>query len=65
MVEVTSPIKGTYLVHAQRPPWGKSEVSGIAVYHFRNGTWLCERCGAPQNTSRGDCLHVLFVKKTL
>jgi hypothetical protein len=65
MTTVTSPAKDTYLVHAERPPWGKNEVCGVAVYHYRNGTWLCERCGTPEGTTNEDCLHIIIVKESL
>jgi len=65
MTSVTSPARDTYLVHAERPPWGKNEASGVAVYRYQNGTWLCERCGTSQGTSQEDCMHVRCVKETL
>ena len=66
MVEVTSPTADTYLVHAQRPAFGKNEVSGIAVYFYhRSGAWDCERCGSANGTSRKDCMHIKFVKELL
>jgi len=66
MVEVTSPARDTYLVHAQRPSWGKNEVSGIAVYFYRrSGVWACEKCGAANGTTRPECLHVRCVRDSL
>jgi hypothetical protein len=65
MVEVTTPARDTYLVHTERPPWGKNKASGVAVYNYRNGTWLCEKCGTPEGTSRKDCIHIAFVKDSL
>jgi len=66
MVEVTSPARDTYLVHAQRPSWGKNEASGVAVYYYsRSGAWACEKCGAANGTTRSDCLHVRFVRDSL
>jgi hypothetical protein len=65
MVEVTSPARDTYLVHAQRPSWGKNEASGVAVYHFKNGTWLCERCDSAHGTTRKDCIHIFCVRELL
>ena len=66
MVEVTSPTADTYLVHAQRPAFGKNEVSGVAVYFYRrSGVWACEKCGAANGTTRPDCMHIKFVKELL
>ena len=66
MVEVTSPARDTYLVHAQRPSWGKNEASGVAVYFYRrSGAWDCERCGSANGTSRKDCFHIKFVRELL
>ena len=66
MVEVTSPARDTYLVHAERPGWGKNEVSGIAVYFYRrSGAWACERCGSAHGTSRNDCIHIFCVRELL
>jgi hypothetical protein len=66
ILEVTNPIRDTYLVHAQRPAWGKNESSGVAVYHFkRSDTWECERCGTAHGTSNPECLHVRCVKESI
>jgi hypothetical protein len=65
-LEVTSPTADTYLVHAERPAFGKNEVSGIAVYFYhRSGAWACEECGAANGTTRPECLHVRFVRDSL
>jgi hypothetical protein len=66
MVEVTSPARDTYLVHAQRPSWGKNEASGVAVYFYRrSGAWDCERCDSAHGTTRNDCIHILCVRELL
>lgn len=60
MTTVTSPIKDSYVLYPEHD--GK----GIAVYYYRRiDTWLCERCGSPQGTTRPPCLHIKFVKETL
>ena len=66
MVEVTSPARDTYLVHAERPRWGKTCSSGVAVYYYRrSGVWACEKCGAANGTTRSDCIHIKFVRELL
>jgi hypothetical protein len=59
---VTSPAKDTYLVVPELS-MGQTQASGTAIYRYSNGTWLCERCGTPQGTSREDCDEVKEVKE--
>ena len=58
---VTSPIAGTYLVRSEPIPFGKTEVSSVAVWRYRYG-WACERCGSADNTSRKECEHIKAAK---
>ena len=66
ILEVTNPIRDTYLVHAQRPAFSQNESSGVAVYHFkRSDTWECEQCGTAHGTSNPECLHVRCVRESI
>ncbi len=60
MVAVTSPIKDTYELHPER-----GRKSTVVWYYRRIDTWVCERCGTSQGTSKEDCMHVRCVKETL
>ena len=66
MVEVTSPIVDSYVVHAERPGWGKGSSSGVGVWYYRRiGVWDCEKCRNAYKTTRPDCMHIKFVKELL
>ena len=66
MVEVTSPIVDSYVVHAERPGWGKTPSSAVGVYHYRRiNVWDCEQCRSAYKTTRPDCFHIKFVKELL
>ena len=59
MMQVTSPIPGTYSVHFpdQRP------VEGVAVWEYLGGIWRCEQC-SPRNMAKSMvCKHIALAKK--
>ena len=59
MMQVTSPMPGTYSVHEP----GQRPVEGVAVWLYGNGDWRCEICGSVSKTAREDCEHVWLVKR--
>ena len=60
MMQVTSPIPGTYTVHfPDEPP-----VYGVAVWEYKGGIWRCELCSSRYRAGRlVDCNHIELAKK--
>ena len=60
-IAVTCPVPGTYLVHPEPLPMGKTAASGVAVHIYDFGI-ICEICTIP-SSSRKECAHILAVRE--